>query len=417
MEFQTLKRSHLKRNIIIGIMIIGIISAVVLNFTRAKYKNTQSIPLVTGTINYSLADLNIVAITVDGNEVDTIPEGNYELTDESYCTVNGEKDSSIKLSYDSATQGLSVTPMTSKGTKCYLDFNRKLTAGETILLNKDIQTREDFSTTLTTDTTGIVYQAEDWLGTTYYFAGAPKDNWISFGGYYWRIIRINGNGSIRLIYSGTSTATTGAGTQISTGVFNSSNNYSYYVGLSYDSTQHGKGNESIVLTTLNSWYKTNLLNYAEYIDDTVGFCSDRNMASGYSWSAAPNSSIRYAAVDRVLNTSASPSLFCSSEDIISIPVGLITADEVVYAGAVYGSKNSSYYLYTNQNYWTMTPFDCNVSGSVVVLRYAYEFIVSSNGMPYYYVVSDSYGIRPVINLSSNVNITGSGTSSDPFVVL
>ena len=90
MEFQTLKKNHLKRNIIIGILIVGIISAVVLNFTRAKYRTTQSIPLVTGTINYSLADLNIVAITVDGKEVDSIPEGNYELTSESYCTVNGE---------------------------------------------------------------------------------------------------------------------------------------------------------------------------------------------------------------------------------------------------------------------------------------------------------------------------------------
>ena len=101
MEFQTLKKNHLKRNIIIGILIVGIISAVVLNFTRAKYRTTQSIPLVTGTINYSLADLNIVAITVDGKEVDSIPEGNYELTSESYCTVNGEKDERIKCNtYD-----------------------------------------------------------------------------------------------------------------------------------------------------------------------------------------------------------------------------------------------------------------------------------------------------------------------------
>ena len=122
MEIETLKRSHVKRNIIIGVLVVAIISAVILNFTRAKYRTTQSIPLVNGTINYSLADLNIVAITVDGEPSDTIPIGNYELTEESYCTVNGEKDSSISISYDSNTKTLNVIPFTTKGTKCYLDF-------------------------------------------------------------------------------------------------------------------------------------------------------------------------------------------------------------------------------------------------------------------------------------------------------
>ena len=79
MEFQTLKRSHLKRNILIGVVAVLIISAIVLNFTRARYRVTQSIPLVNGTINYTPYDLNIVAITVDGVSSDTIPSGNYEL--------------------------------------------------------------------------------------------------------------------------------------------------------------------------------------------------------------------------------------------------------------------------------------------------------------------------------------------------
>ena len=132
MNFETLKRSHLKRNIIIGVIVVAIISAIVLNFTRAKYKVTQSIPLVNGTINYSLADLNIVAITVDGEASDTIPDGNYDLMDTSYCTVNGEKDTNITLSYDSATKNLTVTPFTMKGTKCYLDFEEANGAADII---------------------------------------------------------------------------------------------------------------------------------------------------------------------------------------------------------------------------------------------------------------------------------------------
>ena len=125
MTFETLKRSHLKRNILIAVAIVFILSAIILTFTRAKYKTTESIPLLNGTINYTLADLNVVAMYVDGSEVDALPNGNFVLTSESYCTnEDGEKDESITISYDSATQGLSVSPLTKKGTKCYLYFEK-----------------------------------------------------------------------------------------------------------------------------------------------------------------------------------------------------------------------------------------------------------------------------------------------------
>ena len=123
MKFEVLKKSHLKKNIIIGVLVVGIISTIVLNFTRARYRVTQSIPLVTGTINYTLADLNIVAITIDGQESDTLPEGNYTLLDSSYCTIDGE-DANLTLTWDTKTQALSITPFTTKNTKCHLDFSK-----------------------------------------------------------------------------------------------------------------------------------------------------------------------------------------------------------------------------------------------------------------------------------------------------
>ena len=72
MKIETLKKSHLKRNIIIGVVVVAIISTVILNFTRAKYRVTQSIPLVNGTINYSLPDLNIVGLYIDGEEANEL---------------------------------------------------------------------------------------------------------------------------------------------------------------------------------------------------------------------------------------------------------------------------------------------------------------------------------------------------------
>ena len=177
MEFQVLKRSHLKRNIIIGVVGVAIITAIILNFTRAKYRVTESIPLVNGTINYSLADLNIVAITVDGESVDTIPDGNYELTEESYCTINGEEDSSISITYDSNTKTLNVIPFTTKGTKCYLDFTEKNLADE-MLAKLNLTVNEgtpDFSKTSCAsgcgEATNGLYKEETSKGTTYYFRG------------------------------------------------------------------------------------------------------------------------------------------------------------------------------------------------------------------------------------------------------
>ena len=164
MNFETLKRSHLKRNIIIEVIVVAIISAIVLNFTRAKYRITQSIPIVNGTINYSLADLNIVAITVDGEASDTIPDGNYDLMDTSYCTVNGEKDTNITLSYDSATKNLTITPFTTKGTKCYLNFK------------KEKVPVSDIVTSLVSTSNEVV---EDDFGNARYI-GANPNNYVYF---------------------------------------------------------------------------------------------------------------------------------------------------------------------------------------------------------------------------------------------
>ena len=286
MKFEILKRSHLKRNIMIGILIVAVISAVVLNFTKAKYKATQSIPLVSGTINYSLADLNIVAIKVDGKEVETIPEGNYELTGESYCTVNGEKDESMKLSYDSTTRGLSVTPMTAKGTKCYLYFDEQILAKDIILANSKInEETPDFNGVATTDE-GL-YKTQDDRGYSYYFRGAVTNNWVKFAGYYWRIVRINGDGSIRVIYNGISTETTGDSTMInSSQAFNSSRDRSEYVGYMYtEGEQHGNTTNSPIKDILDTWYTTNIANkeYETQISKEAEFCGDRELTSGYSW--------------------------------------------------------------------------------------------------------------------------------------
>ena len=406
MKFEVIKRSHVKRNIIIGIIVVLILSAIILTFTKAKYKITESIPLVNGTINYELSDFNLIGAYIQEGDsytqVDEIPTSGYEFNvEKSYCTVNNENINAT-LNYDMETQNLTITPLTTKGTKCYLYFDEKASGSEYILASENAPTNS------TTDWTN------GGKGITYYYTENPN-NWVQFAGFYWRIIRINGDGTIRMIYQGTSANTTGSGTQIGTSAFNSSANNKTYVGLVYNtSSQHGYGTNSTIMNTLNNWYNSNLASYEEdYIDTGTGFCSDRNMANGSNFNSS--GSIYYASYDR---RNGKASLQCHDDDILSQdngklpnPIGLVTSDEAVLTGITWNNANTGSYLYTGQTYWTMSPY--YYSGNALV------FYVYSDG----HLNSDSLiswpvpGVRPVINLRADVSLTGSGTTSDPFKVV
>ena len=398
MEIEKLKKSNTKRYIIIGSIVVLILAGITLTFTKAKYKTTTSIPLVNGTINYDLSDLNLIGVYIQEGEeykqTNEIPTSGYEFnSEESYCTINNERDDTITLNFDMTTQNLTVTPLTKKGTKCYLYFDEKASAGDTILAASKPQG-----------------QTTDWInkgqGVTYYYTGANPDNWVYFAGFYWRIIRINGDGSIRMIYQGTSANTTGSGTQTGTSAFNNSYNNKTYVGLVYDGTnQHGSGTPSTIMTNLNNWYNSNLASYEEkYIDTGTGFCSDRNMASGYNFNSG--GTIYYAPYDR----QSSGSLQCHDDDVLSQdngkipnPIGLLTSDEYVLAG------KADSYLDVGINYWTMSPYGFNGS-------FAGVFCVRSSGNLYGDWVYYTNGVRPVINLKSAITITGEGNIDKPFKV-
>ena len=422
MEFETLKKSHLKRSIIIGVVLVAIISAVILNFTRAKYRVTQSIPLVNGTINYSLPDLNIIGLYIDGEEATKLDSSKtYTLdTTQSTCTYkDGTEIENLNISYNSETRGLSISPYTTKGTKCILYFNEQVFARDTILANyPTILTRDNFSVTIEDESTGTIYYEDTSKGRTYYFAGNPTDNWVKFADKYWRIIRINEDGSLRLIYQGTSNIATGSSTQTGTSAFNSTRTDNMYVGFKYTTNNvHGTGTNSTILNELNEWYQDNLSSYTDDIDGNAGFCGDR---TPYSGTGLGTSATDYAAYNR-LYTNKAPTFECSdSNDLyttsgssqgnkaLQYPIGLITADEVAYAGGVYGQTKESYYLYTGQNYWTMSP---------CYYPHARVFAVLSSGNLYWNYVYSGFGVRPVINLKSSVQITGGdGSSFNPYVV-
>ena len=286
----------------------------------------------------------------------------------------------------------------------------------------------DFSKTATTDE-GMYAMADDY-GTSYYYRGAVPDNWVSFGGFLWRVIRVNGDNTVRMIYSGTKASHTGAGAQIGTSAFNSTYTSPKYVGYMYGDTDATEEeaftnkNNSTIKGVIDTWYQNNLSSYSGYLADEV-FCNDRTLASTSTYSSS--NSFAYAGWERLANTNKAPQLTCPNlardgfttttasigNKALTYPIGLITADEVSLAGGVQWTDNKSYYLYTGQWYWAL-------SASIWSNGLATEFYVYSNGsLDYYYSygVGSSYGTRPVVSLRTSTLVTsGTGTETDPYVI-
>ncbi len=434
MQFERLKKSYRKQIIIGGLILVCVASAITITTTRAKYKLTENIPLVRGTINYKMPDMRVLAINIseDGtnyNIVDEIPTSGYELNSEkSVCKVaiensgieNAPKDNNITIEYKEGK--INFLGVTKHRTRCYLYFDKyvPITISDIIATLNPKDTTPNFSQIATTDEG--VYKVEDGMygGYSYYWRGAVTNNYVKFGNFCWRIIRINGDRSMRLIYDGTTCHVNGTNTaeSVIVGATSAEKYYSTsdgkydnssYVGWTYSlgSQRTTGGTSSNAKTLTEKWYNANITgtNASEVADGK--FCNDRNVQSGSKWAATGNS-FYYAGYER-LYTDYVPTLSCSNGDIYSLKVGLITADEVEFAGGK-NENNTSYYLYNGQYYWTMSPGWWNSSHAGV-------FVTRNDGYLAFGSVNATNGLRPVINLRSDVTFaSGNGTQSNPYVV-
>ena len=194
---------------------------------------------------------------------------------------------------------------------------------------------------------------------------------------------------------------------------------------------HSNSSNSTIKGVIDSWYNTttNLSELSTKLSHTAGFCGDRSSSTSTTGSAAQSGGYGttvtyYGAYVRVANkgnptfkcTYASNDLYTTPDDSgignkkLSVPIGLITADEVVFAGGVYNTNNKDFYLYTGSTYWTMSPF-------YFYSGYAGVFVVTSTGyLSNTYVANTDGGVRPVINLKADVTLSGSGIISSPYTV-
>ena len=287
----------------------------------------------------------------------------------------------------------------------------------------------NFTKTSIDDGTNGIYSSEDDLGTSYYFRGNVTNNYVKFANKYWRIIRINGDGTIRMIYAGTSAHANGYDDSsandmsIGTSAFNSSYNDNTYVGYMYGTkggatyaNTHSNRTNSTIKAKLDSWYDTNIVNTGneKYIADAI-YCNDRSVSSG---TGIGTTDTNYAAQIRINN--GQPTLKCTNNNDkftkstkigngkLTKMIGLITIDEVMYAGGT-SSDNKEYYLYLGTFYWTMSPYSFE-SGR------AYVYYVSYYGYLDCDDLISPYAVRPVVSLKSDAISGGNGTAASPFLV-
>ena len=248
----------------------------------------------------------------------------------------------------------------------------------------------------TSDASGLYASTDTNTGKpTYYFRGNVENNYVSFAGQIWRIVRINEDGTIRIIMQD------GINNN-DTYKFNSNNNN--YTNMYYSNSE--------AKTVLENWYQINVESKDDLIKNIVSgnyYCEQIKVKYHSSYTTGQSSVPIYQEYE--------PNFKCETDGngkgMVNSNVGLITYDEMVYTGGYYYIENNKYFLFNGFYSWTMSPSGvAATSGTKVWGIYDHDIANVKNGC----YVSSSLTLRPVINIKSDVKASGTGTNSDPFVV-
>lgn len=263
---------------------------------------------------------------------------------------------------------------------------------ETIILDHTLnETQVDYAT-MTGD--GLFKITND-SGDYYYFRGVVEDNYVSFAGEVWRIVGIDNNQAVKLVYNG----------NVGNSSFSKYRNAIDYTGMKY--IYNGVPIDNQINKFLLSWYEENIFDkgYDKSVAE-ANYCNDSSSTlEGYH---------RYFGAYTRIITNKAPSVLCpeTSEDfggMVKQKVALLTIDEVVLSGLVDGANNTTNYLYQANDYYTMSPAE--------YYNYTpYIFYVNGAGQILRTAPTDVMTIRPVITLDSSITVIGKGTKEEPYTL-
>ena len=274
----------------------------------------------------------------------------------------------------------------------------KITVSNTVGLKSAILGTNNSNVIATDQTWTTSWQTSDQSGLyaqtvgsnkTYYFRGNPTNNYIKFAGKDYRILRVNEDGTIRIMLT----------SSIGTKAFNST--YNTYDKMYYTNSE--------LKTVVDNWFTTNITgDNANKVVSGNYFCEAARVAYNTSKYTAGSATV-------TAKESYTPTFECTTDGngkgVVTSKVGLVTYDEIIYAGGWYYVSGLSYPYYLNSGnlYWTMSPAGFNDF-------YAFAWLVDSDGHTGRNGVNSTYGVRPVLNLSADTLVSGSGTKSDPYIV-
>ncbi len=448
MNIKKFKSKNLKKIILnVFLVLIGLFLGYILfGKSYALYEENKDFDAINGTVEET-GDIYF-AYYVDGTISRSMPNQNtgYTLDSSKSSCTNGVVPTWDYAAWNFVGNYTNYNATTTTRTKCVLYFNKTFKTVKTVLGNLEVNSyTPDFKKSACDDDTceshekGI-YETTDYDGNpTYYYRGSVENNYVKFAGFYWRIIRINSNGSIRIIYDGTTAHENGEAStdrQYTTSNFNSARTDNMYVGYMYtEGDAHGIGTSSPVKTANDQFYAAKLISYASKLDTSVGFCGDRSTLS-LQGGVGTGTVITYdKAYLRLIEST--PTLKCENEldyytvssasvgnKALTYPIGLITVDDFLLAGHAGGvfdgnqnhmKTNPKSYIATGNAFWTMTPggfyYPYGYSAYFPIV-----FLIGGTGFIHDASCQDTSGLRPVINIRSDVTVTGSGTKTDPYII-
>ncbi|MBQ4583587.1 MAG: hypothetical protein IJA94_01670 [Bacilli bacterium] len=249
---------------------------------------------------------------------------------------------------------------------------------KTIINNNEVKssTQTKVGEDVAINAEGLISDLDD-SGITYYFRGNVVNNYFFFADKIWRIVRINGDGTVRLILDE------------NLEVLQMFNDKAY----SYNDTK--------IAVSLKEWYDVNLFQHDSYIYEGK-YCYDNELSSDGKL---------YTAYNRIFIAKL-PSFNCEG-DVITSKIGLLSLDEALYAGLGIANQNKTSYLFNEKNsdWWTMT------SAQIEGENY-YPFVIKNDGSISSNITGNtSNGVRPVINLSFSLKVEGDGTKDNPYRIL
>jgi len=364
---------------------------------KDKKEHTYNITLINNSDKVLFYSLNITDIVAKKTVTAKLYDESNKLVESTDDVINDNEILSLSYINPNETIRYRLVLKSKKSNNFQGKLNVKneseftQTFGDIILLNNNISSPKTIpGKELATTDEGLV-TTNDNDGISYYFRGNVQNNYVKIGELLFRIVRINGNGSVRLIYDNILNERYPYNTNL----------YDPNVGI----TSLTNITKSSVIDYLNKWYEDNIKIYDAFINED-NYCIDKtfeNVVGNIKYSSSYN---------RIYNNSE-PSLICSGE-LIKSKVGLISIDEVAFAGATL-DKNESFYLYndkTTGDFLTLSTYFTNDSNELTMIN-----ILENGSIGKGILASTESNIKPVINISQSAKVKGKGTINNPYIIV